>query len=222
MTSEAEPRETAEPRRLSLTAAAAWAGVSQPTLRKYLQAGTLEAERVPGKNGPTWKIDPERVVAFVAERYSRTLDVATLPPEPTESTTQELAGTAQEEAESIARELAERLAAVEAERDDAERARAEAEEAAADAAALAAELRERMDTTLEELGKYRALTERADAADSRVEEMMSARIAELQQERDAAQAEAARLAEIASAGWWQRRRLLRAARQTTPINGGTA
>lgn len=54
----------------------------------------------------------------------------------------------------------------------------------------AAELRARLEATLVELGRYRALAESSDAADARVENILSARIAELTAERDTAQAKA--------------------------------
>jgi len=72
-----------------------------------------------------------------------------------------------------------------------------------------AELRARLDATLVELGRYKALAASADdrvtdaqAANARVEEMLKERIAELQHERDAAQAKAEAWA---SRRWWQRR-----------------
>ncbi len=54
----------------------------------------------------------------------------------------------------------------------------------------AAELRVRLEETLLELGRYRALAEASADADTRVEQILSTRIAELQAERDAAQAKA--------------------------------
>ena len=64
-----------------------------------------------------------------------------------------------------------------------------------------AELRGRLEATLMELGKYRALTEASEAADTRVENILNARIAELQHERDEAAGELARLK---SRGFWRR------------------
>ena len=83
------------------------------------------------------------------------------------------------------------------------------------------QLRDQLDTALVDLGRYKQLAESTETTAAEVERLLKERIAEVQAERDAAQAEAARLAEIASAGWWQRRRLLRAARSTTPGNGAT-
>jgi len=59
-----------------------------------------------------------------------------------------------------------------------------------------ADLRRRLEDTLQELGRYKALTEASAAADTRVESILAARIAELTIERDAA----------LSRRWWQRRR----------------
>lgn len=60
-----------------------------------------------------------------------------------------------------------------------------------------ADLRGRLETTLVELGRYQALTEASAAADTRVETILEARIAELTAERDAALAKASR-------GFWRR------------------
>jgi hypothetical protein len=63
----------------------------------------------------------------------------------------------------------------------------------------AAELRRRLDETLIDLGRYRALAASAEDTNARVEAGLKERIAELTAERDAALAAASRR-------WWQRRR----------------
>jgi len=71
-----------------------------------------------------------------------------------------------------------------------------------------AELRGRLEATLIELGKYKALTEASEAADTRVESILTARIAELQRERDTAKREAeeaaAEFERLRSRGFWGR------------------
>ena len=65
----------------------------------------------------------------------------------------------------------------------------------------AATLRKRLDDTLVELGRYRALTEKAESASADVERLLKERISELQHERDVAQAEVDRLR---ARGFWRR------------------
>lgn|GEM_PF-2495359 len=71
-----------------------------------------------------------------------------------------------------------------------------------------ADLRRRLEDTLLELGRYKALTEASEAADTRVESILTARIAELQHERDTAQAKAdaaaAELERLRSRGFFAR------------------
>jgi hypothetical protein len=62
---------------------------------------------------------------------------------------------------------------------------------AAEARAVADELRARLDVTLEELGRYKALTAAAAEADARVKTLLGERIAEVSAERDAARADLA-------------------------------
>jgi hypothetical protein len=140
---------------LSLAAASRLSGVSQPTLRKHVVAGHLEAVKGVGKYGDTWRIAPAALAAWVAARYGRVIDVADLDPEPAQPQTP------------------------------------------ADVAGYetAVELRQRLDETLVELGKYKALTAAADDADTRVEDILRARIAELTIERDAA----------LKRRWWRRK-----------------
>jgi len=65
----------------------------------------------------------------------------------------------------------------------------------------AVELRRRLDDTLVELGRYRALTEKAESASADVERLLKERIAELQAERDVARDELQRLR---GRGFWGR------------------
>ena len=64
-----------------------------------------------------------------------------------------------------------------------------------------AALRKQLDDALMELGKYRALTEKAESANADVERLLKERIAEVAAERDAARTEADRLK---SRGFWAR------------------
>lgn len=72
----------------------------------------------------------------------------------------------------------------------------------------ATDLRRRLDETLEELGRYKALAAAAQDTNERVEAGLKERLAELQHERDAAQAKAeeaaAELARLRSRGFWAR------------------
>lgn len=179
--------------RVTLAAAAKLSGVSEVTLRKHLQAGRLPATKQgTGRYGASWAIDPAELAAFIGGRYGRAIDLAALPPQDSPEPPQDLprlSPIAQAKAESALRE---RLAAAEAARDEACARIAGAE-------AGAAELRERMEATLEDLGKYRALVEAAEHADKRVEGILGERIAELQHERDTAQEKAAAAEEAAAA-----------------------
>jgi hypothetical protein len=183
-TAPARPDTPATLAPLSLAAAASVSGVSAVTLRKHLAAERLPGVKVAGgAHGATWQIDPADLAAFIGERYGRPIDLAGLTGEPIEKSGPTTAID---------------LATAKAEHDAALVARAvEAEHAREVAEAAAAELRARLDATLEDLGRYRALVEKTDAADSRVEGMMTARIAELTIERDAALAKLSR-------GWWRR------------------
>jgi hypothetical protein len=160
--------ETPNAAPLSLTGAARLAGVSQPTLRKHLKAGRLEATKDPGTYGDTWAIAPDVLAAFVAAQYGRAVDLSDLPPQAPELRTPQDPETHESDAE----------------------------------------LRRRLDETLVELGKYKALCEASDAADKRVEAIMGARIAELQQDLGAAQTKAdeaaAELARLRRRGFFAR------------------
>ncbi len=72
----------------------------------------------------------------------------------------------------------------------------------------AAELHQRLEATLLELGKYKALVEASEAAQKRVEAIMAERIAELQRDLSTAQAKAeeasAELARLRTRGFWGR------------------
>jgi hypothetical protein len=63
------------------------------------------------------------------------------------------------------------------------------------------DLRGQLDTTLAELGKYRALTEQAGEASAHVEDLLKERIAELQSELTTARDELARAQALS---WWGR------------------
>jgi hypothetical protein len=162
---------------LSLAAAA---GVSVVTLRKHLQAGRLPGVKSKdGAHGETWQIDPAELAAFIGGRYGRPIDLSGLTDEPTRPP-------APTTALDAARAQAEHDAALAARADEAERQRGVAE-------AAAGELRTRLEDILQRLGEYRALVEASEHTDRRIETILGERIAELQHEPDAAQAELERL-----------------------------
>lgn len=156
-----DPQESPTPVTLSLATASRLSGVSQPTIRKHIAAGHLEAQKEPGKFGDTWRIEPAILAEFVQRQYGRTITLSHLTPNPVPGPPPETGSTRES----------------------------------------AAELRRMLDEKLEELGRYKALVEASEAADRRVEDLLNARIAELQHERDVAQAEVLRLK---SRGWWAR------------------
>jgi hypothetical protein len=161
MVADPDPAKAGNLESLSLGAAAKVAGISQPTLRKHLKAGRLEATKDAGTFGNTWRIAPDVLAAFVAAQYGREIDLSDLAPKPQKERPPQDSATTES----------------------------------------AVELHQRLEATLLELGKYKALVESAEAADKRVEAIMGARIAELQQERDAARDE---LEQLQARGWWGR------------------
>ena len=65
------------------------------------------------------------------------------------------------------------------------------------------QLRDQLDETLVELGRYRQINANTETAAAKVERMLKERIAELTSERDA---EKARADSLATRRWWQRRK----------------
>ena len=156
---------------LSLAGAAAASGVSAVTLRKHLAAG-----RLPGVK----RADGAHGATWAIDAADLAAFVGAQYGRPID-----FAALPREPAEGLPRESAADTATRQA-----DAARAEA-----------AELRARLDATLEELGRYKALTAAAADADARVEALLGERIAEVSAERDTARAE---LAAERARPWWRR------------------